>query len=261
MKFKTLKEKCEYYRGLTDYKLLPGTYALVMLDGRSFSKVIKKRFKLPFDEQFIEIMNSTAAYVCSKVQGAKFAYIQSDEISILLTDFDTPETDSFFSNRLCKILSIIPSIATGYFNKRLFQLYPDEDIEPVQFDAKAWNVPTFNDVYAWFLYRQLDCIRNSKQQVAQQYFSHKQLEDKSADEQVQLLKDSKTVDWWHDFNDGEKFGRFVWKEVEIKTNEFSPKPFERHIWKSKYAWELSNKDYGKDRFYNIPGTPKIERVD
>lgn len=38
MIFKTLEEKCNYYRSLTDYKLLPNGYIVVMLDGRSFSK-------------------------------------------------------------------------------------------------------------------------------------------------------------------------------------------------------------------------------
>lgn len=40
-------------------------------------------------------MNETALYLCNNVQGCKFAYVQSDEISLILTDFETPETDSF----------------------------------------------------------------------------------------------------------------------------------------------------------------------
>ena len=42
MQFKNLEDKCLYYRSLTDYKLLPNGYTIVMLDGRSFSKKIKK---------------------------------------------------------------------------------------------------------------------------------------------------------------------------------------------------------------------------
>ena len=113
MKFENLEEKCKYYRSLTDYRLLPNTYVFVMIDGRSFSQKIKKQFKLPFDDDFINMMNETAKYVCEKVQGCKFAYTQSDEITFVLTDFDDINTDSFFGYRLAKVISIIASLAAS----------------------------------------------------------------------------------------------------------------------------------------------------
>ena len=100
MKFKNLEDRMLYLRSLTDYKLIPNDYVLIMLDGRSFSSTIKRYFKKPFDDTFINIMNETALYLCNNVQGCKFAYVQSDEISLILTDFETPETDSFFGYRL-----------------------------------------------------------------------------------------------------------------------------------------------------------------
>ena len=93
MHFKTLKEKSEYFRSITDYRLAPNSYVIAMLDGHCFSKMIKKRFKLPFDADFMHYMDETAKYLLQNIQGAKLAYVQSDEISILITDFDTPETD------------------------------------------------------------------------------------------------------------------------------------------------------------------------
>ena len=63
MKFETLEDRMNYYRGMTDYKLMPGSYVLIMLDGRSFSKKIKKAFSLPFDDDFIDIMNQTAQHL------------------------------------------------------------------------------------------------------------------------------------------------------------------------------------------------------
>ena len=101
MNFKDLKEKCEYFRSLTDYRLVPNSYVIAFLDGRSFSKLIKNKYKKPFDEQFMTMMNETAKYLVQNIQGAKFAYVQSDEISILITDFDTPTTDALFGYRIC----------------------------------------------------------------------------------------------------------------------------------------------------------------
>ena len=117
MKFENIEDRMLYLRSLTDYKLMPNSYVMVMLDGRSFSSTIKKYFKKPFDDTFISIMNETARYLCERIQGCKFAYVQSDEISLVITDFDTPETDAFFSYRIEKILSLCASMATSKFNQ------------------------------------------------------------------------------------------------------------------------------------------------
>ena len=228
MKFNTLKEKCEYFRGLSDYRLVPNSYMIVMLDGRSFSKMVKKKYKLPFDEKFMDYMNKTAVALCNEIQGAKFAYVQSDEISILVTDFDTPETDACFGYRLCKMQSIFASIASNTFNKLALADAVDEistlgngvnasdlirDFKMVQFDCKCWTVPSANDAFCHFLWRQNDCVRNSKQQAAQTYLPHKELVGKNTDEQVRLLRVTKGYDW-ELFTAGEKYGRLIYKEEE-----------------------------------------------
>ena len=236
MKFKNLEEKGKYYRSLTDYKLLPNSYVIVMLDGRAFSRMVKNRFKKPFDEDFMRMMNETARYLCEKVQGCKFAYVQSDEISLLISAFG--EEDLFFGGRLCKIQSIVASMATGKFNQLMtaydlknthykttqYDNYgnlvtPKNCIEFVEnsrlyeFDCKAWNVPNENEAFAWFLWRQLDCIKNSKQQTAQTWCSYKELLNKSADDQVAFLKEKTNISW-DDFSNGEKYGRFVVKQMK-----------------------------------------------
>ena len=67
MIFKTIADEANYYRDLTDYKLMGNGYVMVMLDGRSFSKMIKNKFKKPFDKDFINMMNETAKYICENV--------------------------------------------------------------------------------------------------------------------------------------------------------------------------------------------------
>jgi tRNA(His) 5'-end guanylyltransferase len=274
--FKSLKEKFDFYRNKTDYKIEKKSYTMVMLDGRSFSKMIKNKYHLPFDDTFINMMNETAAYVCKGIQGCKIAYVQSDEMTFVVTDFENPDADIFFGGRLVKMLSIIPGIATGYFNKlAMMNLIPKdkeagnilcssddiyqmlESYTPIQFDAKVWQVPNLNDVFATILYRQNDCIRNSKAQVAQKYFSHNQLKNLPVDEQIKLTKEKFNVDWENDFDDGKKFGRFIWKETEQRTNEHCLEPFERSVWKSHYAWPLHDPE-GKKRFLDLGIIPDID---
>jgi tRNA(His) 5'-end guanylyltransferase len=264
MYFKNLEDKCLYYRGLADYKLMPNSYVMVSLDGRGFSKAIKNKFEKPFDVDFIDMMNETAKYLCNNIEGCKFAYVQSDEISLVITDFDTPTTDTFFGNRICKLQSIIASMASGRFNQ-LMILYrmnkgmgvnPGDVIEncPVyQFDCRCWNVPTFNDVFAYFLWRQIDCVRNSKQQAAQTYFPHKELLGKSTDEQIKILLDEKGIDW-NQYNDGEKYGRFIWKRKVLMNNIETGEIYQRHKWEVSPAFYLVE-DKGREKFFNLGVIP------
>lgn len=274
MKFENLKEKCEYYRSLTDYKILPNSNMIIMLDGHSFSKKVKKAFKRPFDDVFIDAMNKTAQYLCESIQGAKIAYVQSDEISILVTDYDTPMTDSYFGYRLCKIQSIAAGMASAYFTKLMIgniirkkvaeadrnrkdnygntsaaEDRKEIDFEKIvdnaplyDFDCKAWAVPNENDAYAWFLYRQIDCVRNSRQQAAQAYLSHKKLMGLSAEKQAELLKAETGIDWATAYEQGKRYGRFIYKENE-HISKILPNgeevAFVRNTWQTHDADDLT----------------------
>lgn len=262
MIFKNLEDKCLYYRGLNDNRLMPNVPVLVMVDGRGFSKLIKNHFNKPFDDDFISIMNDVAKTLCEKVQGVKCAYVQSDEISLLLDD--SVEGDLFFGGRLCKMLSIIPSIATARFQQLMIGLdvaKEDNDImgaiinSPLyQFDCKVWTVPNKNDAYAWFLYRQIDCVKNSKQQTAQTYCSHKSLLNKDADEQITFLKEQKGIDWNTDYDDGKKYGRFIVKRPLTQT-KYIPElkktvEYTRDVWSVENAYPLFDEG-NKEKFLEM----------
>ena len=275
MKFNNLEDKCQYYRSLTDYRIQGNNNILVMLDGKNFSTLIKNNFKKPFDDDFIDMMNKTAKFLCNSVQGVKFAYVQSDEISLLITDYDTPETDTPFGGRICKLQSILASLATSEFNKwftlnkwykycvsenkfsddaRISISEVDDfitDMKLAQFDCKVWTVPNQNDAYAWFLYRQLDCIKNSKQQTAQTYLPHKELLNHDADEQIKMTFEKTGIDW-NDFNPKYKYGRFIFKVPEIgvaKDNNGNDVEYTRNRFVPSAAFVLSTEE-GKEKFYN-----------
>lgn len=246
MHFDTLKEKCEYFRGLTDYRLTPNSYVIAMLDGHCFSKLIKNKYKKPFDKDFMDMMDETAKHILRSIQGAKFAYVQSDEISVLITDFDTPETDSPFGYRLCKLQSILAGMASAKFN--LLEVTKEmkgsvscqaivDKHRLVEFDCKAWSVPDYNEAFCHFLWRQNDCVRNSKQQAAQTYLPHKELMGLDTDAQIGKLLSEKGIDW-NAYTDGEKYGRLIYKEnKELTTIDYTGKEvtYNRNLWLSHGA--------------------------
>lgn len=268
MVFSSLEDKQLYYRSLSDYRLLPNSNVIVMLDGRSFSKLIKNRFEKPFDTDFIDMMNQTAVYLCKNVQNCKFAYVQSDEISLYLNDFENPKVDSFFGYRLCKMNSLIASIGTGEFNRQYIMhelctdIYTQGEIvskisnhKLAEFDCKCWNVPTANDVFGWFLYRQIDCIRNSKQQAAQTYISHNELMNLNVDQQVEKLLRENNVDW-NKYDPGMKYGRFIYKEKEHFFNEERAVDYDRNVWKVHPAFPLMAED-GREKFKELNLVPGL----
>ena len=255
MQFKSLEDKCLYYRELANYKLTPGLPVLIMLDGRSFSKKIKNKFKKPFDDFFVSAMNETMAYLCKNIQGCKVGYCQSDEISLIATDTgEEGPASSFFGYRLCKIQSITASIATSKFNQIMMKRWLEVEGNTIdnfplyEFDSKAWVVPSYNDAYAHFLWRQFDCIRNAKQQIAQTYLPHKQLVGLNSDQQVEKVKAEKGIDY-DSFSDGLKQGRICYKE---QVEEVSPEygTFMRSRW-NVYDAPRFNTEEGKEKILKL----------
>ena len=252
----TLKDRMKALQAERDYRLDDDSYILCHIDGRAFSKMIKKKFRLPFDDEFMRMMDDTASYVCANVQGAKLAYVQSDEITIVITNFKVEDGEvlkgsSFFDYRLCKLQSIIASLATAKFNQlytlRMLGMDSDKSFNQqlsempfIQFDCKCWDVKEYNDMFAWFKFRQNDCIRNSKQQFAQAYCPHKELLNKNADEQVAYCK-LKTGKDWTELHGKYKYGRLVYRTT-YPTQTINPKTNEPvNIIRSCYsAWTLDN---------------------
>lgn len=237
MIFKNLKDKCNYYRDLTDYRLMPNCYIMVMIDGKNFSKLVKNKFNKPFDDWFISTMDKTAVHLCKEVQNCVCAFVQSDEISLIIKD--NTLTSSPFDGRLCKLQSVIPSIATAFFNKELIRrnLIAGMNIDDITnmpdycFDCKAWTVPSINDAMAWILYRQIDCIKNSKQQFAQTYMTHKSLLNKDTDMQVALCLETTGNDW-NAIENNKKYGRLFYK---LPVKKYTPDCIEyiRYEWIAK----------------------------
>lgn len=180
------------------------TITIIRLDGKGFSKFTKGLNK-PFDDGFSQDMDATALYLCENIQGVKFAYTQSDEISVVLCDFDNIETDAWFDYNVQKMTSIAASLATSKFNQlRLARMsrgangYLDVDelmgMTLACFDARVFQVPNVDEMFNAILWRQQDCTRNSISMAASAVYSHKELEKKSSSVKQEMLF-QKGINW------------------------------------------------------------------
>ena len=64
------------------------TYTMIRLDGRAFHSFLKG-CKKPYDLELMSDMDNTAKYLCENIQGCRMGYVQSDEITLILSDFCT----------------------------------------------------------------------------------------------------------------------------------------------------------------------------
>lgn len=158
------------------------SYTIIRVDGRAFHTWTRGMDK-PYSIRLMEAMDAVALELCENMAGAQLAYVQSDEISVLLTDFAKIDTHAWFDNNLQKLCSISASIATAKFNS----LWTDLGKSLAHFDSRVFQIPDPIEVANYFVARQKDAVRNSVAMLAQGHFSPKQLHGKSVPDMHQML--------------------------------------------------------------------------
>lgn len=210
------------YENITRYYLTRRMPVIIRVDGRSFH-TFTKGFKKPFDDVLVKTMQDTMKYLCENIQGCVLGYTQSDEISLVLTDYAELTTDAWFGNNLQKMCSVSASMATLAFNKffsgRVQEFMYDccdefgDDVLPekqndyelahnvyfkkfnaAMFDSRVFTIPK-EEVCNYLIWRQQDATRNSIQSVGQANFSQKELHGKSCNNIQDMLMLQKSINW------------------------------------------------------------------
>lgn len=173
------------YEDRTRLKLPRRTHTIIRLDGKAFHTYTRERPK-PFDVNMNYHLVNAAAALCQQAQGSLLAYVQSDEISVLLADYATTGTEAWFDGNIQKIASVSASIVTARFNaeEQGFQRSSGQ----AYFDARVFTIPDAIEVHNYFVWRQKDAIRNSISSAAQAHFSAKQLQGVKTDGMLAMLE-------------------------------------------------------------------------
>ena len=230
----------DYYENRSKTFLLRREPVIIRLDGKAFH-TFTKNFARPYDSVLHECMEYTMRRLCEQIQGCKLGYTQSDEITLLLTDYDTLTTDAWFDYNVQKICSVAASMATLAFNCRLDEIYRSHDFTDdkhidigclsdklfkATFDCRCFNVPV-SEVTNCFIWRQNDATRNAIQMLGQTYFSHSQLNEKSCSDIQEMLMAEHNIN----FNDmPTKFKRGCCCKREIVMATVDDFVIERNGW-------------------------------
>ncbi len=230
---------------------------VIRVDGSHFH-TYTKGCKRPIDDGLVECMNLTAIELCKNLQGSQMAFVQSDEISVLLNNYKTLDTQPIFENNLQKIVSVAASIAGATFTMNSWKIWAPKDsdypigydtmeyIKPAYFDARAFVLPK-EDVCNYALWRQQDATRNSVQMLARTLYSHKQLDHKNGSELQEMIF-QKGINW-NDCPVPQKRGRCIIKTTTLRP-AYNPKT-QQTIMAERNEWTVDNNIpvFSQDRRY------------
>jgi tRNA(His) guanylyltransferase len=155
-------------------------FVVIRLDGKAFH-TFTKTFERPYDPAFANAMNAVAAHLCTVVDGAMFAYVQSDEISIIFSDLASPTTQMWVNGRVQKMASVAAANATAMF----MRTHPTE-LFPI-FDARVHTLAGVDEIAEYVAWRRADAGKNAISMAAGVIHSHKELMHINTDHRRALL--------------------------------------------------------------------------
>ncbi len=202
-----LSDRMKKYEEPTDLCLVRRMPAIIRIDGKAFHS-FTKGFSPDYDKFFRRMMEQTTLELCRNIQGARIGYSQSDEISILLVDYNKFNSEPFLNGRIQKIASVVASMATTYFAQSMSDIIEEEQydthidseyfltqkLHTAMFDARVFNIPR-EDVTNYFIWRQQDAVRNSILSLGYKFFFHNDLLNLSCDQIQEKLFSEKGINW------------------------------------------------------------------
>ena len=247
-----------FYENIPKTRLMRRVPVAIRLDGKAFH-TFTRGFQKPFDFVLMDTMQRTMKYLCENIQGCVFGYTQSDEITLILVDYQKFTSSAWFYYEVQKICSISASMATMAFNRffaqevdkwgvetfglewyeggtndpevanspewKLVEIYSKAIDKGAMFDARCFNIPK-EEVTNLIYWRQLDATRNSIQMVGQAHFSHNELQDKTCNMIQDMLMTKYGINW-NDFTTPCKRGTACIRAGKKVTENIKrePQPF------------------------------------
>ena len=239
----SLGDRMKGYENISRNYVTRRVPVIIRLDGKAFHTFTRGMEK-PFDSVLTQAMQQTMKSLCESIQGCVLGYTQSDEITLVLTDYATIKTDAWFGYNIQKMTSIAASMATLAFDREFIIAYGqwfdrsfvngDSDLpgfskldalyaskrHQALFDARVFSIPK-EEVCNCLIWRQQDATRNSIEAVGQAFFSQKELHKKNCDEIQEMLWSKHNINW-NNFPTENKRGSCCIKQ-EIETPMADPR--------------------------------------
>lgn len=266
----SLGDRMKGYENASRFSLTRRVPVIIRLDGKAFH-TFTRGLQKPFDKTLMTAMQKTMQYLCENVQNCVFGYTQSDEITLVLTDYKTINTDAWFGNGIQKMVSVAASMATLAFNRYMMEAAEEHNtylmdawnttddewkygetlhnkILRAMFDARVFTIPK-DEVCNCLIWRQQDATRNSIEAVGQAFFSSKELHKKTCNNIQDMLWKVHNINW-NDYPVDCKRGACCYKK-EMETPMQDPRDPEKTIVVSRRRWVIDKEPpiFTQDRAY------------
>lgn len=265
----SLGDRMKEYENISRSYLTKRIPVIIRLDGKAFH-TFTRGMKKPFDEILMSAMQETMKRLCESIQGCVFGYTQSDEITLVLTDYEKVTTDSWFGYNIQKMASVSASMTTMIFNKEFAERvnaflaelrecwhtseeedrYADTLVRAIEkgvlFDSRVFTIPK-EEVCNCLIWRQQDATRNSIESAGHAYFSTKTLHKKNCNEIQEMLFQERGINW-NDYRTDFKRGSACYK-ISEETEMVDPKDKNNIIKVVRNRWTIDREIpvFTKDR--------------
>lgn len=214
----TLGNRLKAYEYLsTSRQLMPNCPIYARIDGRAFHTFCRGLEK-PYSKAFIKVMQETCKYLVEETN-ACLGYVQSDEISLGWESI----VKAPFDGRVQKLESNLASLASAKFVHYIMSHTIDNTMNLFNrigkhlpsFDCRVFNVPNMTELANAFLWRENDALKNSITGMALNFYSHNELQNKSGDEKVHMMR-MKGYCFYEDTDPAFMRGTFYHREKYLK---------------------------------------------
>lgn len=228
--------KTEYEFATRTY-LPKRTHTIIRLDGNAFHTYTRGLPK-PFDETLHEDLVSATAFLCAKISGVQLAYVQSDEVSLLVTDFANPGTQPWFGGNVQKMASVSASMLTAKFNELRNLGFGELGERLAFFDSRVFTIEDPDDVTAYFQWRRIDATRNSVSGLARVHLSHREVQGMSTAELKEVML-ARGVSWFKT-DPRFRYGTVLYRNERVEDVTFTDsrgdervaRDVKRHVWEA-----------------------------
>ena len=248
MSIESFGDRMKAYEHAAATVLFQGCPKVIRLDGKSFGTFLKTA-KKPYDKAVVESLALATQAVMKEIGGsARFAFVASDEISIVINDRISLGFDPWFGNQVQKMVSVSASMMTANFNAAYSTFRTDSLSSLAYFDARVFALPDIMEMTNNMIWRQQDTTRNSISQYGRSMFPHKEMQGKSCAELLDMMMLQKQFNW-NDTPTWTKRGVVIYKEKGKSITE-------RGGWKVDYEIPIFTQD--RDYLTNLYVVPEPE---
>ena len=216
----SLGDRMKRHEHVSRKSLVSKVPVIIRVDGKAFH-TFTRGFAKPFDYGMTAAMDCAAYRLANEIQGCKAYYVQSDEASFLLTDYDKIESDGWFGYNQDKLVSLSAAYMSVFFGEAIKEFH--ENVKAPVFDSRAFNIHR-EDVANYFLWRMKDYHRNSVNMYARAFFSTREMKFKKLSDVHDMLH-SVGKNWATDLTNREKNGKFMVYDKQWRSFLCPVEPF------------------------------------